>query len=79
VTTSLTTMSVCHVVISTATMTSSLRTRAENEIDTMLRNSDSNRMSDASMMAPPAGVGEGAARVSWERGGEGQGEAGAPW
>ena len=43
-----------HVVISSATMMSSLRIRAVNEIATMFRNSFSNNTSDMIMMAAPA-------------------------
>jgi hypothetical protein len=42
-----------HVVISNATMMSSLRIKAVNEIDTICRNSFSNRMRDTIMMAAP--------------------------
>lgn len=42
-----------HVVISKATMISSLRIRAVNEIDTIWRNSFSKRTRDMIMMAAP--------------------------
>jgi hypothetical protein len=42
-----------HVVISNATMMSSLRIRAVNEIETISRNSFSNRMRDTIMIAVP--------------------------
>jgi hypothetical protein len=53
VATSAMTMYVCHVVISSATMMSSFKMSAVNEIETMLRNSFSNRMRDMIMMAAP--------------------------
>jgi hypothetical protein len=43
-----------HVVISRATMMSSLRIRAVNEMDTILRNWFSKRTRDMIMIAPPA-------------------------
>ena len=46
-------MYVCHVVISKATMMSSLITSAVNEMATMCRNSYSNKRSERSMMMPP--------------------------
>jgi hypothetical protein len=53
VATSAMTMYVCHVVISSATMMSSFRMSAVNEMETMFRNSFSNRISDMIMMAAP--------------------------
>lgn len=52
---SLSTMYECQVVISRATMMSSLRTSAVNDIATICRNSDSKSSSESSMMIPPAG------------------------
>lgn len=43
-----------HVVISSATMISSLRINAVNEIDTMFKNSFSKRTRDMIMIAAPA-------------------------
>ena len=43
-----------HVVISRATMKSSLRMRAVNEIDTMCRNSFSKRTKDIIMIVAPS-------------------------
>ena len=45
-----------HVVISNATMISSLRIRAVNEIATMFKNSFSNRTRDMIIMAAPRNV-----------------------
>lgn len=45
--------STCQVVISSATIISSLSTRAVNEIETICKNSFSKRTSDMIMMAAP--------------------------
>jgi alkylhydroperoxidase/carboxymuconolactone decarboxylase family protein YurZ len=46
-----------HVVISNATMISSLRMRAVNDIDTICRNSFSNRTRDMIIIAAPVAIG----------------------
>lgn len=53
VSTSLAIISVCQVWTSTATIINSFRTKAVNEMETILMNSDSNRTSEHIMMAPP--------------------------